>query len=85
MKTQNFLGPLNNPTHANVFAPSYKAHVGKVYGVVTKENTPTKKMYLKAGGPNGIGSVFYKDYEKSRNEDGNIGDNFLNGCDIDKP
>jgi len=85
MKTQNFLGPLNNLTYANVFAPSYKAHVGKVFAVVTKENTPTKKMYLKAGGSNGIGSVFYKDYEKSKNEDGNISDHFLDGCDIAKP
>jgi hypothetical protein len=85
MKTQNFLVPLTNPVNTDYFIPSSKVHVGKVYGVVTKENTPTKKMYLKAGGPNGIGSVFYKDYEISKDEEGNYSDIFLDGCDIALP
>ena len=41
--------------------PPRKAQVGRVYGVVTTENTPTAAMFRKAGGFNGIGSVFYLD------------------------
>ena len=39
-----------------------KADIGKVYGVVLDENTPSKSAFEKAGGWNGIGSVYYLDY-----------------------
>jgi len=65
--------------------PSKKAQVGRVYGVVTTENTPTAAMFKKAGGYNGIGSVFYLDYEQAKNTTGNAGDEFLDKCKIAKP
>ena len=45
--------------------PPRKAQVGRVYGVVTTENTPTAAMFKKAGGFNGIGSVFYLDFQNA--------------------
>jgi hypothetical protein len=64
----------NNPTK-----------VGKVYGVVTTENTPTKKQFQRAGGFSAIGSVFYLDYKGSENIDGNNSDSFFDSCNIAKP
>ena len=43
-----------------------KLLVGKVYGVVTTENTPSKELFEKAGGFNGIGTVFYRTYNTSK-------------------
>jgi hypothetical protein len=48
-------------------SPSNKPQIGKVYGVITTENTPTKELFEKYGGWAGIGTVFYLDYEQSKN------------------
>ena len=64
--------------------PPQKAQVGRVYGVVTTENTPTAAMFKKAGGFNGIGSVFYLDYNQAKDTAGNAGDDFLDKCKIAK-
>jgi hypothetical protein len=69
----------------NNFTSKSKTQVGKVYGVVTTENTPTPAMFKKAGGFNGIGSVFYLEYNQAKNITGNIGDVFLDSCKIAKP
>jgi len=47
-------------------AASSKPLVGKVYGVVTTENTPSKELFEKAGGFSGIGTVFYRVYNTSK-------------------
>lgn len=41
--------------------------IGKVYGVTTTANTPTKKMYDKVGGPLALGTIFYGEYNNSKN------------------
>ena len=64
----------------NNASPTKKAQVGRVYGVVTTENTPTKDMFEKVGGYSGIGTIFYLDYEQSKNVIGNIDNSFLNTC-----
>jgi hypothetical protein len=43
------------------------SQIGKVFGVVLNENTPSKKAFELAGGYNGIGTIFYLDYETSKN------------------
>jgi hypothetical protein len=48
-------------------SPSNKPQIGKVYGVITTENTPTKELFEKYGGWAGIGTVFYLNYEQSKN------------------
>jgi len=59
--------------------------IGKVYGVVTTENTPTPAMFEKAGKWNGIGTIFYLDYTYAKNVSGNVSDDFLNACKLAKP
>jgi hypothetical protein len=44
--------------------------IGKVYGVITTPNTPTKELYEKYGGETAIGTIFYMDYnDVSKNND----------------
>jgi hypothetical protein len=62
-----------------------KSQVGKVYGVVTTENTPTAAMFKKAGGFNGIGTIFYIDYVQAKNTVGNIEDEFFDKCKMARP
>ena len=41
--------------------------LGKVFGVVTGENEPTPELFRKAGGFAGLGTVYYLNYETSKN------------------
>jgi len=59
--------------------------VGKVYGVITTASTPTEKQFDRAGGFEGMGSVFFLDYNNAKNTVGNNTDPFLDSCDIAKP
>jgi hypothetical protein len=58
-----------------------KEVVGRVYGVVTNETTPTKELFTKVGGWNGLGTVFYLDYEQTSN----VTQVNLNECKIARP
>jgi hypothetical protein len=62
-----------------------KSQVGKVYGVVTTENTPTPAMFKKAGGFNGIGTIFYIDYVQAKNTVGDISNEFFDKCKMARP
>jgi hypothetical protein len=68
----------------NNFSATPSLQVGRVYGVVTTENTPSEAMFKKAGGFNGIGSIFYLDYNSAKNITG-TGDDFLEICNIARP
>ena len=46
--------------------------IGKVYGIITTENTPTKELFEANGGFNGIGTIFYLDYNESTKNIDNI-------------
>ena len=59
--------------------------VGKVMGVVTTTNTPTFKQFERAGKYDGMGSVFFINYDNAKNIDPNNDDSFLDICDIAKP
>jgi hypothetical protein len=61
--------------------------VGKVMGVVTTKNTPSPKQFEKVGGFDSPGTIFYLDYNKSKNIDPKIAnpDDYLDRCDIAKP
>ena len=54
-----------------------KPQMGKVYGVITTENTPTKELFEKYGRFAGMGTIFYLDYDGSKNIDNNVD---LTGC-----
>jgi len=62
-------------------APPVTSQIGKVFGIVTTENTPTKELFQKAGGWKGIGTIFYLDYEQSKN----INNIDLNLCKTARP
>jgi hypothetical protein len=79
------LSPIISSIGKNNFTPSRKIQVGRVYGVVTTENTPTKAMFEKAGGFSGIGSIFFLDYDQSKNTVGANNDEFLDTCKVAKP
>jgi hypothetical protein len=68
----------------NNFSAAPSLQIGRVYGVVTTENTPSEAMFKKAGGFNGIGSIFYLDYNSAKNVTG-TGDDFLKICNIARP
>jgi hypothetical protein len=85
MRVKENLSSVVSSIGKNNFASTKKAQVGRVYGVVTTENTPTKEMFEKVGGYSGIGTIFYLDYEQSKNVVGIIDNNFLNTCKTAKP
>jgi hypothetical protein len=43
-----------------------RPQIGKVFGVITTKNTPTKALFEKYNGWNGIGTVFYLPYDQSK-------------------
>jgi hypothetical protein len=84
----NNLTSVVNSIGRNNFVPNQKTQIGMVFGIVTTENTPTKEMFEKAGGFNGIGSVFYKNIEEveAKNITKPIDNNFLDKeCNIAIP
>jgi hypothetical protein len=85
MRVRENLSSVVSSIGRNNYAPLKSTQVGRVYGVITTENTPTEEMFNKAGGWNGIGSVFYLDYEQSKNIIGSATNNFLDTCKIAKP
>jgi hypothetical protein len=85
MRIKENLSSVVSSVGKNNFTSTKKSQVGRVYGVVTTENTPTEAMFKKAGGFNGIGTVFYLDYEQAKTTEGNIGDDFFNNCKTAKP
>ena len=57
--------------------------VGKVMGVVTTNNTPTRAQFEKLGGYSSSGTIFYLDYDKSKNIDPKLNDDiFLDRYDF---
>jgi hypothetical protein len=55
--------------------------VARVYGIVMDENTPSKELFEKAGGWNGLGTIFYADYEQVAN----VTQVDLKECQLAKP
>ena len=81
MRTRENLGGLVNASSKTTPQRSTKAQIGKVFGVVLNENTPSKELFDKVGGWSGIGTIFYLDYDQSKN----INETDLTKCKIAKP
>jgi len=62
-----------------------KVQIGRVYGVVTTENTPTREMFEKVGGFNALGTIFYLDYDQAKTVSGNVSNEFLDKCKTARP
>ena len=85
MRLRENLSSVVSSIDKQISLPIKNVQVGRVYGVVTTKDTPTPSMFKKAGGFNGIGSVFYLDYDQAKNISGNPTDSFLNTCKVAKP
>jgi hypothetical protein len=85
MRVRDNLSSIVASIGKNNSTPTKKNQVGRVYGVVAAENTPTKEMFEKAGGFNAIGAVFYLDYNTAKTVTSSIDNNLLNSCRIAKP
>lgn len=49
--------------------PVVNSQIGKVFGVILNENTPSKELFDNNGGWNGVGTIFYLDFEQSKDID----------------
>jgi len=85
MRVRENLSSVVSSIGKNNFTPTKKAQVGRVYGVVTTDGTPTPEMFKKAGGYNGVGTIFYLDYDQAKDAVGTIDSSFLSNCKIAKP
>jgi hypothetical protein len=85
MRVRENLSSVVSSIGKNNFTPTKKAQVGRVYGVVTTQDTPTPEMFKKVGGFNGVGTVFYLDYDQAKDTTGTIDNNFLDNCRTAKP
>jgi hypothetical protein len=82
MKIRENLGSFVATQGRSASTPPTKKQVGKVFGVITTENTPTKALFENNGGWSGIGTIFYMDYDQVKNVDTTID---LSKCRIAKP
>jgi len=71
--------------HKSLPTQSPALKVGRVYGVTTTNNTPTVKQFSRAGEYGGTGTVFFLDYNNSKNVVGGNNDKFFDTCDVAKP
>lgn len=60
---------------------SFKFQTGKVYGIIQNETTPSPELFKQYDGWNGLGTIFYLNYDNARN----IDDIDLSKCKIAKP
>lgn len=83
MRTRENLSGIISSIGKNNYTPIQTSQIGKVYGIITTENTPTKELFEKYGGFSGIGTIFYLNYENAKNiTESNVD---LNKCLVAKP
>lgn len=75
------ISKINNRIPESSNNNNYK--IGKVYGVVLNENTPSKELFDKYGGWTSLGTVFYQNYNTSKTSE--IEDINLEQCLRAKP
>jgi hypothetical protein len=81
MRIRENLGGLVAATSKSPVISNTKPQIGKVFGVITTKDTPTKELFEKHGGFSGIGTIFYLDYDQSKNTNTTN----LNVCKVAKP
>lgn len=70
---------------SNQSSGNFVIKAGRVFGIINTKNSPTPSQFNKYGGFTALGTVFYKDFDDSKNEIGSLSDDFLNGCETAKP
>jgi hypothetical protein len=62
----NLSGIVSAATNKGGSSGVFNSQIGKVFGVITTKNTPTKELFEKNGGAISIGTVFYLPYNESK-------------------
>ena len=71
---------------SNQSGGDFTIQAGRVFAIINTRNTPTSFQFDKYGGFEALGTIFYKDFDESKNEVGSsTDDGFLNGCSVAKP
>jgi hypothetical protein len=83
MRVRENLSGIVSSIGKNNSSPIQTTQIGKVFGVITTINTPTKELYDLNGGDSAIGTIFYLDFKTSKNISSNDVD--LESCNIAKP
>jgi len=81
----SFSSGINKSPNSVASSKPTNVKIGKVMGVVTTNNTPTFRQFEKVGGYSGIGTVFFLDYNKTKNIDTITTDSEFDKCEIAKP
>jgi hypothetical protein len=69
MKIKENLSSIAASSNKTSQSSSFKLQVGKVYAVIQNETTPSADAFNQYGGWDGLGSVFYLNYDNARNID----------------
>ena len=64
MRIRENLGTFSAGISKTTPLPVIPPQIGKVFGVVLNENTPSKEAFEKVGGYAGLGAIFYMDYNR---------------------
>ena len=81
MRIRENLSGIVASTSRGIVIPPSKPQIGKVFGVITTKNTPNESLFKNNGGFNGIGTIFYLDYDQSKDAT-NVD---LSTCKVAKP
>lgn len=81
MRVRENLSGIVSSIGKNNSTPSFSSQVGKVYGVIVNENTPTAELFEREGKFTGLGTIFYLNYEQSKN----VTSVDLKTCQVAKP
>ena len=83
MRIRENLSSIVSSIGKNNSTPNQTAQVGKVFAVITTENTPNEELYNREGKSDGIGTIFYLDYNNSK--DTVLNEVNLSSCMVAKP
>lgn len=80
---ENLGGLVASTSKSKIPVSTQKPQMGRVVGIITTQDTPTKELFKKYNGYAGIGTIFYIDYTQSSNVEISTVD--LNKCKVAQP
>jgi hypothetical protein len=83
MRVRENLSGIISSIGKNNTISSQTPQIGKVFAVITTENTPNEELYNREGKSDGIGTIFYLDYNNSK--DTVLNEVNLSSCMVAKP
>jgi hypothetical protein len=83
MRVRENLSGIVSSIGKNNSTPTQSSQIGKVFAVITTENTPNQELYEREGKADGMGTIFYLDYNGSK--DTVLNEVNLSSCLVAKP